>query len=241
MSYGSPTGPASAGRTPSATIRRSLLRTLPLGGALLALLMTPVALASALNDVVREPGTIAGQPYSYWMTQAWDLYFTSPAPGPSACQTVTLKGTAVTVVGNFKGGNSSCNVPSGSAIYVNEYSNHCSTLEGEHNGFGTSAADITQCALGPNHATAMVGISSWLDGQQVPTFGHYFWIATNSFQVSPEPERFPEAGAGPVTAAAWGWSLLLRPLPKGTHTVRCRVTSPAKKTIAESTVTLHVG
>lgn len=210
--------------------RGKLARTSVLGVGMLALVLAPSASASTLSHVVREPGTIAGQPYRYWMTRTWKLYFSSLAPGAKACTTVRVHGRAVTLVGNFSGGRSTCHVPAGSAVYVNEYTTHCSTLPGEHDGFGASVAELRKCSLGVNRSTVKVGISAWLDGNAVPLFGKDFWMGTLTFPVK----------AKRAQAAAWGWSLLLKPLPQGSHTVRCRVTTPAKRLEAESIVTLHV-
>jgi hypothetical protein len=213
-------------------MRGKLTSALPLGASMLALLLAPVASASTLNDVVHEPGTIAGQPYRYWMTRTWELYFSSLAPGAQACKTVTVNGTAVTLVGNFSGRRSTCNVPAGSAVYVNEYTTHCSTLPDEHEGFGTSDAELQKCSLGVNRSTVKALINVWLDGRSVPKFGKYFWMGTQAFPVNVKEQE--------VEAAAWGWSLLMRPLPKGTHTVRCEVLDPNRKPKTESIVTLHV-
>jgi hypothetical protein len=199
---------------------------------LLVLLLAQAAFASTLNDVVPAHGTLAGQPYRYWMTRTWELYFSSLAPGAEACKTVTVGGTAVTLVGNFKGGKSTCNVPEGSAIYVNAYTTHCSTLEGEHDGFGTSESELRKCSLGVNRATVKVLINLWLDRQYLNKFGNYFWTGTLAFPVNVKEQE--------VRAAAWGWSLLLRPLPKGTHTVRIQVLEPNRKPKIESMITLRV-
>lgn len=212
--------------------RGKLAAVIPLGAGMLALSLAPAALGSTLNDVVREPGTVAGQPYRYWMTRTWKLYFSSLAPGAKACRTVTVDGTAVTLVGNFHARKSTCNVPAGSAVYVNEYTTHCSTLPGEHDGFGGNESELRKCSLGVDRATVKVGINAWLDGRAVPKFGKDFWMGTLVFPVSVNEEE--------VDAAAWGWSLLLRPLPKGTHTVRCQVMNPNRTPKTESIVTLHV-
>lgn len=208
------------------------------GASLVALMPAQDAsAASAMKDVVPKSGTIAGEPYPYWMTRTWRLYYSSLAPGRKACATVTVKGKAVTLVGNFGGGKesrSTCHVPAGSAVYINAYTTHCSTVEGEHPGFGPNASEVRKCALGVNKYTVRVGINAWLDGRQVTLFGHNFWDGTPAFPVTIKEQE--------AEAAAWGWSLLLRPLPKGTHTVRIQVKTPnpAKKPLTESRITLHV-
>lgn len=220
--------------SPLGVTRRKLAGALSLGAGALVLLLAPLAFASTLNDVVHEPGTVAGRPYRYWMTRTWELYFSSLAPGAEACETVTVGGSAVTLVGNFRGGKSksTCNVPAGSAVYINEYTTHCSTLPGEHGSFGTSDSELVKCSLGVNRSTVKALINSWLDGREVPKFGKYFWIGTGAFPVDVKGQE--------AQAAAWGWSLLLRPLPKGAHIVRCRVLEADRKPKAESVIRLHV-
>lgn len=232
MSHGDLTDRVGGRRALHGATPGKLAGALALGASMLVLLLAPVTYASTLKDVVHEPGTVAGQPYRYWMTRTWELYFSSLAPGAQACKTVTVNGTSVTLVGNFRGRRSTCDVPAGSAIYVNEYTTHCSTLPGEHEGFGGSVSELRKCSLGVNRSTVKALINVWLDGKYVPEFGKYFWMGTLVFPVSVK--------AAEAQAAAWGWSLLLRPLPKGTHTVRCQVLEPNRKPKTESIVTLHV-
>jgi hypothetical protein len=197
-----------------------------------------VANASTLNNVVPITGTVAGQPYRYWMTRLWEPYFTSARPKP--CATAHVGGRTVTLVENFHGGNSTCHVPAGQPIYINEYTTHCSTIPGDHQGFGTSAFDVQTCSYGIHRSTTKVLISVWLDGQNVPRFGNDLWKGTNAFSVNLASDRFKGVAQRRVQAAAWGWTLLLRGLPKGTHTVFCRVLYPDRRVKAQSTVTLRV-
>ena len=206
----------------------------------LVLVTVSVALASTLNDVVPRSGTVAGKTYRDWLTRTWRLYFTSPAPGPKPCQTIHIGGRSATVVENFKSGNSSCHVPAGQPIYINEYTTHCSTMPGDHNGFGTSDTDLETCSRGVNGSTTKVLISVWLDKRNVPRFGNVFWRGTKGFSVRLANHRFPGVTQREVRAAAWGWTLLLRKLPKGTHTVLCRVLYPDRRLKTQSLITVHV-
>jgi hypothetical protein len=206
-----------------------------LGASVLALVLAHGAAASAMKDVVPKSGTFAGQPYPYWMTRAWQLRYSDSAPSAQECRTVTVDGKAVTLVGSFKGAKRSkvtCDVPAGSAVYVNAYTTRCATLPGEHPGFGASPAELRKCSLGVNKYTVRVGINAWLDGRQVALFGHDFWTGTPVFTVTAHGEE--------AEAAAWGWSLLLTPLRKGTHTVRIQVKTPSKQPLTESEIALHV-
>jgi hypothetical protein len=196
------------------------------------------AFASTLGDVVPSTGSVAGHPYAYWLQRTWQLYFTSPAPGPGACQTATVNGQAVTLVEDIGGGRSSCHVAAHKPIFVNELSTACSTISGQHNGWGTSDGDLQKCS---RTITERAGITEWLDGQRVPNFGKVFWKPVKAFAVTVPPHRFSTfKSGGQARAAAWGWALLLKGLPKGTHTVRCRAFYSNRKLEFQSKVTLYV-
>ena len=207
------------------------------GTGLLVLMLCAGAFASTLNDVVAPTGSVAGRPYPYWLKRTWEFYFSSPAPGPSPCQTVTVHGRSVVVVEDIGGGRSTCTVPAGQAIYVNELSTECSNIPGHHNGWGTSDSQLERCS---SAVTERALISEFLDGRRVPNFGRIFWKGGPAFSVSIPPHRFGGTNQRQARAAVWGWSLLLRRLPKGTHTVRCRARYRNGKLEFASLVTLHV-
>jgi hypothetical protein len=211
-----------------------------IGAGLLALVIVPVAFASTLADVV--PRLDNEQLYRYWMTRTWELYFTAPRLAP--CQTVQgPNGKPVTIVENFRGNaTASCTVPAGQEIYINEYTTHCSTIPGDHPGFPDSSAnDLETCSRGIDGATTKVLISVWLDGRNVPKFGNYYWRGTLAFTAKLAANRFKGVADRQITAAAWGWSLLLARLPKGRHTVYCRVLHPVTRRLkTKSLITLRV-
>jgi hypothetical protein len=216
--------------------RRSLIG--GVGAVILLLLGIAGALASTLSDVLPRSASVYGQSYRDLMTRTWELYFTSPRLEP--CQTVSINGRPVTLVENFHGGRSSCRVPAHQPIYINEYTTHCSTIPGDHAGFGTTANDLMTCSRGLGGATTKVLISVWLDRRNVPRFGNVFWRGTLAFPVQLTPKRFEGVAVRQIRAAAWGWSLLLRGLPKGNHTVLCRVLYPNRRYKTGSLITLHV-
>jgi hypothetical protein len=202
--------------------------------AVLVLSMAAGAFASTLRDVVQPTGSVAGRAYPYWLERAWKYYFTSPAP----CQTATVSGRTVTLVENPVGGRSSCHAPAGKPIYVNGFSTECSTVPGHHNGWGTSDSQLQKCS---RTVTERALITEWLDGRRVPNYGRTFWKTVPTFRVTVPAHRFKGFGGGRARAAAWGWSLLLRGLPRGRHTVRCKATYPSGKLEFQSRVTLYVG
>ena len=200
--------------------------------------LSAAALASTLSDVVPPSGGVAGRSYAYWLKRTWKLYYTSPAPGPNPCQSVTVSNQTVALVEDIGGGTSSCSVPAHQPIFVNEASTACASVPGQHNGWGTSDSQLQKCS---RTVTERALITEWLDGRRVPDFGKTFWKPVEAFSVRVPPHRFKGfSRGGRARAAAWGWSLLLKGLPKGTHTMRCKATYPNGKLEFESRVTLRV-
>jgi hypothetical protein len=205
----------------------------------LVLAVSAGALASTLSDIVPPSGTVAGQKYPYFLRQTYALYFSAPAPGPPPCETISVGGKKVTLVEDIRGGNTSCHVPTGRPIFVNELGRGCADIPGQHDGYGTGSAALALCARQiPEQAL----ISEWLDGRRVtnPSYGRYFWSSAGVFSVSIAPHRFKGFHKGQARAAAWGWALLLKGLPKGTHTVRCKARHRNGKIEFTSRVFLHV-
>lgn len=195
------------------------------------------ALASGMGDVVQPSGSVAGQAYPFWLQQVWKFYFTSPAPGPGHCQTIKVGGRSAVLVEDIRGGSSTCHVHAGEPIFVNELSTECSSIPGHHNGWGTSDADLQKCSRA---VTEKALISEFLDNKRVPNFGKIFWKQVTAFSVTVPAGRF-KGFQGHARAAAWGWALLLRKLPKGTHKIRCKARYPNGKPEFSSSVTLKVG
>jgi hypothetical protein len=201
--------------------------------AALTLALVTGALASSLNQVVPSTGGVAGHDYAYWLQQDWEFYFTSP----SQCETATVNGQTVSLAESIGGGTSSCHMPAGKPIFVNSLSTECSTIPGHHNGWGTSRSQLQKCS---RTVTERARITEWLDGRRVPNFGKTFWKTVKQFSVDVPPGRFKNFNGGHVRAAAWGWSLLLKQLPKGKHTVRCRAFFPNGKLEFQDRITLYI-
>lgn len=189
------------------------------------------ALASTLNDVVPSSGSVAGHPYDYWLKRGWTFYFASSKP----CHTAKAGGKTVTVVQNI-GGKSSCHVPAGQPIFINALSTECSSIPGHHDGWGTSDSDLQKCS---RTVTEKALITEWVDGRRVSDFGKTFWKGVHAWSVNIPSGRFPGVTQTRARAAAWGWSLLLKKLPRGTHTVKCVATKTGHGRY-ESRVTLSV-
>lgn len=211
-----------------------------LGAALLVLALSTAAFASVpQGDFVPPSGSVAGGNYAYWLKQTWERYYSTPG-GPGACQTVTAHGATMTLVEDITGGKSTCTVPAGQPVFVNEAGKECSAIPGHHNGYGTSSSQLQQCARA---GIETVLISIYVDGKRDPSdFGKYYWKPTKAFTAQVAPNRFPGYDKSSTEAAAWGWSLMFKKLPAGTHTIVCNARSrKTKKTVFTSHVTLHVG
>jgi hypothetical protein len=206
---------------------------LVLGVSLLVLAMGAGAIASTLKEVVPSTGGVAGHDYAYWLQRDWEFYFTSP----KQCQSATVNGQTVYLAESIGGGRSSCHMPAGHPIFANSLSTECSTIPGHHDGWGTSKSQLQKCS---RTVTEKARITEWLDGQRVPNFGRTFWKTVKEFTVDVPAGRFKGFNGGHVRAAAWGWSLLLKKLPKGKHTVRCRAFYPDGKLEFQDQITLYI-
>lgn len=229
-------------RNGPATRRRQAVRGSVLAATTLALALTLAtsagALASGHSSPVSPSGSVAGQPYAYYLQQAWSKWFSAPSPGPSACQTTTVGHTSVVLVEDIKGGKSSCSAKAGQPIFVNELGKECAAIPGQHNGYGTSDSDLQQCARAKVEAAL---ISVYIDGKRLSDFGKYYWKQATAFTTAVGSGRFKGYNQSTTRASAWGWSLLFKSLPKGNHTIQCNARYRAsKKTEFTSTVKVHV-
>jgi hypothetical protein len=224
---------------------RAIGRRRAVGGCVLAAALLALTLAtgagatvSGRSTVVPPGGSVAGQPYAYWLQQVWANWFAAPSPGPPACETATVGGTTVVLVEDIKGGKSSCSAKTGQPIFVNELGKECAAIPGQHNGYGTSDSALQQCARAKVEAAL---ISVYIDGHRLSDFGKYYWKQATAFTTAVGSGRFKGYHQTSTRASAWGWSLLFKSLPKGTHTIQCNARyRTSKKTEFTSTVKLHV-
>ncbi|MGN6167033.1 MAG: hypothetical protein ACTHQQ_02535 [Solirubrobacteraceae bacterium] len=201
---------------------------LPVVGVVLACAAGGVALA-AQPRVVPPNGKVGGKGYSYYLERSGKAFFHSPA----ACQTVTVGGLRVAVV--FIGAAPACSEPAGRPVYAGGPANECSTLPGDHKGFGTTASQLKRCARAGLKAFSHVKAS--VDGHRVPKFARFI-TATEVFAFLLPKNRFPGVKQRKGRSAAYGYGLLLRGLTKGTHTVRHAATLNGKR--FSLTLTLRV-
>ena len=142
----------------------------------------------------------------------------TPAPGPKVCD--TQGGPSGRIAFLLGGGRErhrfACNEPSGRPIYDDGLTNECSTLHGDHNGFGTSAAQLARCAREGFHGLSATAV---LDGARVVNYRRLI-VTTRVIKVH-LPAGNP-IGVKPQSArsVAHGEGLLLSGLSTGTHTIR---------------------
>ena len=200
--------------------RRAL--TIPAVAALLAGSAGGVARAADPGAVVGPGGKVAGQGYPYWLGVADQIFFTDGGT-PPLCQTLHVHGQAVEFLDGVDTDQQiTCTVPAQEPIYVHGVANECSTVHGDHTGFGTSARQLEQCArkgFKGVHGTASV------DGAPVADYPELISAAAvvdarlpkhNGFHLAPQRMRSADYGEG----------LLLSGLTAGRHTIVVKSFSP---------------
>lgn len=189
-------------------------------GALL-LSLSATGFAAGERHVVPPNGKVAGRGYAYYQKRDWQVYFSTPAPGPKACATLTVGGKKVALVSDGRGGHITCSEPAGRPIYLPGPGNECSTLPGDHSGYGTTDQQLKRCA-----AAGMKGatVRAWFDGHRVPGFQKSFITATRVYLIKLPKNRFKGIKQRRGRSAADGYGLLVIGLTKGTYTLRNAVT-----------------
>jgi hypothetical protein len=179
-----------------------------------------VALAAG-GSVVAPGGKVAGKSYSYWLERTWQVAIAAPSPpGPKVCQNLKVNGKRVAMLegGYYPQGPAlryTCSEPSGRPMYVAEPSDECSTLQGDHDGYGTTRTELERCAraMFQGHFGATL-----VDGRRVANF-QKFITATGLYPVhAARPNVLGTTGVN-GQSAAYGYGLLLKGFAKGTHTV----------------------
>jgi hypothetical protein len=195
-----------------------------------------VALATVTGTVVGPAGSAAGGGYAYWLAVRDRLLFETPAPGPQVCG--TQHGPAGPIAFLQGGGRDqntfTCKEPAGRPIYVGGLNNECSTLQGDHNGFGTSPAQLRRCARAGFRG---LSATATVDGRRVANYLRL--IATTPVVRFHVPRRIalgikPQSGR----SVAHGEGLLLSRLSTGTHTIR--ITERLPQGSYTVTYTVHV-
>jgi len=192
--------------------------------------MGTTAWAGAASPVVPAGGKVAGKGYAYWLKLVVLQQFEHTVGAP--CDTVTVGGERVAVLSHYSNRSVSsvtCDEPVGRPIYVVQLGYECSTLKGDHPGFGTTSAQLKKCAVA--WADRDVDTAA-LDGQPIDL--HKLMIPTGVFFVP----KVASGQAPTARSAADAPGLLLRGLTKGTHTIRTTSTLPGQ--LPEQTLIYNV-
>jgi hypothetical protein len=207
------------------TWRRALM--IPAVGALLAGSAGAVAQAAGPGrtgpgQVVGSAGKVAGHGYPYWLGAADRIFFTDGG-APPLCQTLHAHGQAVEFLdGADTDQQITCRVPPQEPIYVHGINNECSTVHGDHAGFGTSAAQLERCA---RHGFKGDHGAVSIDGVPVANYRQLISAAPVLDARLPKHNRFHLAPQR-MRSADYGEGLLLRGLTAGTHAIVVKSFTP---------------
>jgi hypothetical protein len=172
--------------------------------------------------VVPPRGAVAGHGYAYWLAAAERIFFASGG-SPPLCQTLHANGRAVEFLdGANTGQQIKCSASPGEPIYVHGIDNECSTIKGDHDGFGTSPAQLERCARKGFKGDS--GTAS-IDGVKVASYSLLI-TATNAVEIHLPKHNSFNVPAQSGTSAAYGEGLLLRGLAAGSHRIRVRSVTP---------------
>ena len=188
--------------------------------AVLVLGLGSAALAAAGIHVVPRGGKVAGTGYAYWLQRQWQLQF-AHTPPYAPCQTMTVNGRKVGYLAIKSIAPAitkyTCSEPAGRPLYAVQLSAECSTFHGDHLTFGTSDAQLRQCARAEFRGGTPT-ITTTVDGRAVDVMK--LVTATGVYPVHvPKNNLLGTNKAGNGRGAAYGPGLLLTGLSKGTHVI----------------------
>jgi hypothetical protein len=196
-----------------------------LAGGMLLTLLAPSAAASSFT-IVQPTEKYAGKTYGQWSAAWWQWAANISEPNSPVTDdtgadcAVNQKGSVWFLAGTTGGSATrSCTVPADKAILVPIINGECSTVEGN----GTTDAELRACARDLiDHVTQT---SASVDGTAIdlgPVSQGRFRFQSPLFTITFAPNNgfYPDGSvAGTGQAVADGFWLLIRPLPKGQHTI----------------------
>jgi hypothetical protein len=146
----------------------------------------------------------------------WTTVLQTPTPqnpftGGDTC--IALQGNIVAPFG--PNGAPSCTVTSGTRIFVAAQSIECSSFPFDHEGFGTTEAELRACAIAMDAGITLVTLT--VDGQPVPLTK----VQTGALSIHLSQDNIFAVKGNDRTglSVADGWVALLDPLALGTHTI----------------------
>jgi hypothetical protein len=192
--------------------------------ALLAGAAGTTASAAGPGPVVGPAGTVAGHGYSYWAGVANRIFF-SHGGAPPLCQTLHSHGQEVEFLDGVDAEHTiRCRVRAREPIYVHGITQECSTIAGDHKGFGTSARQLERCARQQFRALRLRGTAS-VDGVAVSNYAELSSAAPVVDVRLPKHNAFHLPPLR-LKSAAYGEGLLLSGLAVGTHTIVVKSFTP---------------
>jgi hypothetical protein len=105
-----------------------------------------LAQAADGGAVVPAGGAVAGHGCASWLAAANRIFF-ADGGSPPLRQTLHATGQAVEFLDGVDTDQQiKCSASPGEPIYLHGIGDECSTIKGDHNGFGTSPAQLVRCA-----------------------------------------------------------------------------------------------
>lgn len=231
-----------AAQVPARSSKRRKLNILAVAGLTACLgvslsLSTGGALAASATSPVPAGARVAGQGYPYYLARYWQNELDSPPP-VRPCQTLTVGGgrVALLTLATLTPGidRYTCSVSAHMPLYVAQLSAECSTFKGDHNGYGTSDADLRRCA----RAALQGGRErTTLDGDAVAV--SKLMTASPVYRLHLSRKNIFGATQRRGRSAAYGYGLLLRSLSRGTHRIHVAASIDSAKFDIAWTVHAH--
>lgn len=211
------------------------------GGTTTTATTSPSTSSTSASTVVPATGTVAGKDYAFWLKHMLQVGYATNSSAPPFCTVVSVGGQDVTWLGTGSSGTSgstTCSQPAGRGLYVGGPAGNCSTLQGDHSGFGTTSADLQKCARGDfESAFASVSHGVTLDGRLMPSVVTSTGVFYVPKVVSEGLCSSPCVAAPTAHAAGYGSGLLLSRLSNGTHVIHFAIGAPDNVSV---TFTIHV-
>jgi len=164
-------------------------------------------------------GKSYGEWSAAWWTWAMELRVNSPIPHPfvdSPAFDVTLgqSGNVWFLAAPFGTVNRTCTIPSGTALFVALLDAESSDLE------GLGATEVEQRANAKWQADHIHNVACSVDSDPVEHIDRYRVESPQFSFTAPDPWIFSPAPSGHGTSVSDGYFVMLKPLSKGSHTLR---------------------
>jgi hypothetical protein len=185
---------------------------------------TSTVAAAQRQGQIHPPKEALGRSLGDWIGAWWQHYLAlpnseSPLKGNgSRCGQVGRVVMPVYGVG-FP---ADCTIKTGTWVLLNVWTGECSTAEGN----GTTAGELTSCAVDLLHQYQPDTIAVTVDGREVAdVWGSYG--TSSELTVDLPADNLLATGPGTTPFVASGWAVVVHPLPPGTHVMQVCLTGAA--------------